>query len=75
MSTVTISKKEYRELAEKGLRYEYLRRMLTEDIFSPPPTKSRGEVMSALSATGRYNKKFLASVRRGLGRSSYFSAR
>jgi hypothetical protein len=72
MSTVTISKKEYQELTEHKLRYEYLRRVLEENLFSPPPTKAGKEIVSALNATGLYNKKFLASIQKGLKRSSHF---
>ena len=73
MSTVTISKKEYRELTEKKLRLEYLKYLLEGDIFSLPPTRSKKEIVSALGATRRYSKKFLASLRKGLGRSAYFN--
>jgi len=72
MGTITISKKEYQELTEHKLRYEYIRRALEENLFSPPPTKNRKEIVSSLAATGLYNKKFLASVRKGLKRSRYF---
>ena len=72
MSTVTISKKEYAELTDKRFRYEYLRRIMEEDIFSPPPTRDIKEVVKNFVATKRYNKKFLAGLVKGLGRSSHF---
>lgn len=72
MAKVTISEKEYQGLLEKALRYEYLRHILQEDIFSPPPTQSRKSVIKEFRATGRYNKKFLESLAKGLKRSSYF---
>ena len=72
MSTVTISKKEYKELMEKKLRYECLREVMEEDFFSPPPSRSSQEVLAAFRTSGVYNGKFLKSLKNGLGRSSYF---
>ncbi|MBS4027077.1 MAG: hypothetical protein KGZ58_00450 [Ignavibacteriales bacterium] len=73
MMTVTIPKKEYEVLVEAKLRYEYLRQIMEGDIFSPPPTKYVDEIVSALSKTKKYNKKFLNSLKKGLSRSSYFA--
>lgn len=72
MSTITISQKEYQDLVEKKARYEQLRELLEEDIFSPPPAKKISDVVAAFKATGKYNKKFLESFEKGLKRSSYF---
>lgn len=72
MQTVTISKKEYEELIEKKLRYEYLHQIIEEDIFSPPPTKDAKEIIEAFQKTGLYNQKFIVSLEKGLKRSSYF---
>ena len=72
MSTITIPQKEYRELVEKKIRYERLREAVEEDIFTPPPTKQVGEILSAFRATGKYSRKFLQSLEKGLRRSSYF---
>lgn len=72
MTTVTIPKKEYSELLEKKFRYEYMRNILEGDIFSPPPTKSKKEILSAFRQTKNYSKKFLESLKRGLERSSHF---
>ena len=72
MTTIAVPKKEYKELLEKKLRYEYLRFVIEEELFSPPPTKNRKEVIAALKATKHYSHKFLESVSRGLRRSSYF---
>lgn len=74
MSTVTIPQKEYRELVEKKVRYEQLREFFEEDVFSPPPTKKVGDVIAAFRATGKYNKKFLESLERGLRYSLYFQS-
>lgn len=72
MNTVTIPKKEYKELVDRKLRYEYLRQIMEEDIFTPPPTRNSKEVLDVFKASGRYNKKFLESLKKGLKRSSYF---
>lgn len=72
MVTVTIPKKEYQRLAEKALRYEYLRQILEEDIFAPPPTKNPKKVAREFRRSGLYNQKFLKSLEKGLERSSYF---
>jgi hypothetical protein len=72
MQTVTISKKEYEELIEKKLRYEYLHQIIEEDIFSPPPTKDIKEIINAFKKSGLYNQKFIDSLEKGLKRSAYF---
>ena len=72
MVTVTIPKKDYKQLLEKAMRYEYLRTILHEDIFSPPPTKSVKNVIRAFRATKKYNRNFLKGLERGLKQSSYF---
>ena len=59
MPAVTISKKEYQELVEKKLKYERLREVLAEDIFEPPPTRSRKTILSAFKATRTYLNKNL----------------
>lgn len=74
MATVTISKKEYQDLLDKKLRYEYLRGLLKEDIFSSPPSKNAKTVVNAFKDTGRYSQKFLKSLERGLKRSSHFKS-
>lgn len=72
MSTVTISRTEYKKLKDDSARYESVRRFVENDIFSPPPTRDAKVVMRSFEATGRYSKKFLESLQRGLARSSYF---
>lgn len=74
MSTITISKEKYEGLLEKALRYEYLRSLLEEDIFSSPPTKNARTVIGEFQNTGKYSKRFLESLERGLQRSSYFKS-
>ena len=72
MVTVTIPKKEYQELIEKKLRYEYLHQIMEEDIFSSPPTKNIREIIKGFKATKIYNQRFIKSLGKGLKRSSYF---
>jgi len=73
-NTITIPKKEYEELVETRLRYDYLRRGIEDDIFSAPPTKSASSVMKSFKAAGKYSKEFLESLEKGLARSSYFKS-
>jgi len=72
MSTITISKKEYQRLLERALRYEYLREILEEDIFSSPPIKNSKAILNEFRKTKKYNREFLKSLAGGLKRSSYF---
>lgn len=72
MDRITIAKNEYERLIEAKLKYEYLRQVIEEDIFSPPPIKNIKEVVKAFKETGEYNSEFLKSLERGLKRSSYF---
>ena len=72
MATITIPKKEYQELVDKKFRYEMLREIMKEDIFAPPPTRNRENILALFRATRRYNKKFLEGLKKGLRRSPYF---
>jgi hypothetical protein len=72
MATITISKKEYQDLVNAKLKFEYLRNILRNDLFSPPPTKNKKAVLEAFRSTEKYNKRFLKSLENGLSRSSYF---
>ena len=71
---VTVSKKEYEKLLEAKLRYGYLREILEEDIFAPPPTRKAREILDSLKTIKKYNTQFLKSMEKGLKRSSYFGA-
>lgn len=75
MDTITLPKKEYQNLIEKALRYEYLAKIIKkqEDIFACPPIKSSKEVLKNFKAVGLYNPAFLKSLESGLKRSSYFT--
>lgn len=72
MTTITIPQKEYRKLVEKSLRYEYLRQIMEENIFAPPPVKNIRKVIEEFGKTGLYNSAFLKSLEKGLKQSSYF---
>ncbi len=72
MPTITLPKKEYHQLIEKALRYDYIRQLLKKDIFVSPPTRSVKKVIDSFSKTGLYGKEFLKDLERGLKRSSYF---
>ncbi|OGF62895.1 hypothetical protein A2662_04525 [Candidatus Giovannonibacteria bacterium RIFCSPHIGHO2_01_FULL_45_33] len=74
MVTVTIPKKEYKELVEKKMRYEQLRQIIEGDLFTSPSTHSTKEVLTGFRATKKYSVKFLKSLEKGLKRSSYFKA-
>jgi hypothetical protein len=72
MATITISKKEYQEILDKALRYEYLRQLIEDDIFSAPPTKNINEIINTFRGAGKYNQRFIKALEKGLKRSSYF---
>lgn len=74
MVTVTIPKNEYNKLIEVKFRYERLRQVMEEDVFSPPPFKKKSVVLKAFRKSGLYTDAFLKSLKRGLKRSSYFQA-
>lgn len=69
---VKIPRGEYRDLLEKKVKYDELRSLIAEDIFSPPPARSADYVLAEFAATGKYSAAFLKSLERGLKRSSYF---
>ncbi len=70
--TVTLPRNEYRELKEKAFRYEAIRKLVEVEFFAPPPTRSARKIIRELRKTDRYSRKFLGSLERGFGESSYF---
>ena len=72
MVTVTIPKKEYEELVEKRVKYEWLKQIIEGNTFASPPIKNANEVLAAFKSTKKYSRAFLESIKRGLRRSSYF---
>lgn len=72
MQKIMISKKEYAELINAKLRYDYLREVVEGDIFSPPPVRNTSQIVKAFKDTKKYNPQFLKSLEKGLKRSSFF---
>jgi len=72
MIKVTIPRTEYKKLAEKAQRYEYIRQIISEDLFASPSTRNTKEVVESFRKTKKYNQKFLDSLEKGLKRSSFF---
>lgn len=75
MSTITISKTRYEALKRRAAAYDRILTVAREDMFSPPPTRDRKEVMREFRATKKYSEAFLKSLEKGLSRSSYFKSR
>ena len=74
MSTVTISKIQYEALKRRATAYDHIITAARKDVFSPPPTRNRKEVMREFRATKKYSAAFLKSLDKGLTRSSYFKS-
>jgi hypothetical protein len=72
MVTITIPKTEYQQLLGKAFRYDYLRQVMTEDIFASPSVRDAKKVLKEFKATNLYSQKFLNSLKKGMKRSSYF---
>ena len=72
MDTVTISKTKYETLKREIAAYRKIASAAGVRLFQSPPTRNAKEVITAMKETGRYSKKFLDSLSKGLARSSYF---
>ncbi len=72
MSTVTISKTKYESLKKDAASYRKIASAAGTGLFQSPPTRNAKEVITAMKETGRYSKKFLDGLAKGLARSSYF---
>mgnify|MGYP006966085312 CR=1 FL=1 len=72
METVTITKKAYKSLTEKAMRYDFLRMVMEKDLFSPPP-KNASKVITEFRKSGLYNEQFITSPANGIKRSAYFN--
>ncbi|MBI2050546.1 MAG: hypothetical protein HYT31_01955 [Parcubacteria group bacterium] len=72
--SVTLTKREYEDLLDAKLRFEFLRHTLTDDVFSPPPTRDAGEVVRAFKETSKYSEQFFERLEYSLARSSHFDA-
>lgn len=74
MANISISKKEYERLVDVKLRYDYLRSVIKDDLFASPPTRGAKKVVASFHKTGKYNRRFLQGLEKGLKRSSHFKA-
>ena len=73
MSTITLPKIEYQDLRRKAAMFERIVELAEkDDLFSPPPIRSRKQIISGFKKTGKYNPAFLRSLNHGLARSDYF---
>lgn len=72
MSTITLPRDKYLMLKQRAAAYDLIVEIMEHEFFSPPPTHSAKKIINEFRRTGRYNEAFLASVARGLARSSYF---
>lgn len=73
MSTVTIPKAKYETLKKEAAAYRKIITSAGTNLFKSPPTRDAKKAIAAMKETGRYSKKFLDSVAKGLARSSYFT--
>lgn len=54
-------------------RSEFFRTMLRNfNSFDTPPTSEASQVLAAFTKSGKYNKRFLSSLKKGLQESIYF---
>ena len=72
----TLRVEELVELIRKTVREELsglLRESISDDLAAlPPPLRDTDVIIAKMKATGKYNKKFLASLRKGMMRSQTF---
>ena len=70
MTTVTIPKNEYQSLKRQSAAY----RKIASQLFKAVVRDDVASVVRDFTATGLYTKEFLASLERGLSKSSYSRA-
>ena len=72
MNTVTVPKTRYETLKKQAAAY---RKIVSArvNLFNSPPTRDAKKVITAMKETGRYSKKFIDSLAKGIARSSYFT--
>ena len=75
-SVATLQVRELAELIRTTVREELAGLLRDESVdelvAAPPPTREVDAVITRMQATNKYNKKFLASLRRGMERSQSF---
>lgn len=72
MSLVTIPKIEYDDLRARASAYERMVSAAQTPFSLTPPERSQRKIIAAFRKTNKYNKEFLSSLKKGLGRSTYF---
>jgi hypothetical protein len=73
MNTITLKKSDYEILRKKAEVYDTIIRVVEEDIFTPPPIKSRKAILNELKKTDYYSKEFLEEIGQAIKRSSFFT--
>ena len=74
MSTITLPRIEYHALKRKATMFERIIELAEKDnLFSPPPIRSRRQIIAAFRKTKKYKPAFLQSLNRGFRRSDYFT--
>jgi hypothetical protein len=74
MSIVTLQKTEYLSLKNRAEAFDTIVATINPEFLWVPREKSTKKVISEMSKTKLYNKKFLTSLEKGLKRSSFFTA-
>lgn len=74
MNTIVLKKAEYEALKHRADAYDRFIFAIRENVFSPPPTRSRAKILSEFKKTELYNRTFLGSLAKGLKRSSHFTS-
>ncbi len=72
MDTISISKFDYDVLRAESSAYRKIIKSISVSFSNTPPTRSKSKVLEQFKKTKTYNKEFLASIKKGLARSSYF---
>lgn len=73
MTSVTIPKNTYEDLKRRAAGYDRLITVTARELFASPPTRDAQEVLKVFRGTKGYSADFLKSLKKGLGRSRYFT--
>jgi len=74
MNTVTLPRVKYQELKRKAASFELISSVVGRQFFFSPPVKDIATIIGEFKNSKLYSPKFLAGLKRGLTRSSYFKA-
>ena len=72
MGTITLARSKYEVMKKRAEAYERILSILEEDLFTPPPFRSRDKIVSEFRKTGLYSLKFIETLEKSLRRSSFF---